>query len=71
MGVTVRAAHGSVRAQYAVARAACAVAGRGAAGAEELPRAAAGLLAALALAHHSPPAFDSALAELWERAQGQ
>ncbi|XP_035449064.2 proteasome activator complex subunit 4B isoform X2 [Spodoptera frugiperda] len=65
MGVVVRGVAGRIESQYAVVGTACALAGRGPPQPhDELPRAAAALLASLALAHHSSHAFDAALRHL-------
>ncbi|CAH0756348.1 unnamed protein product [Diatraea saccharalis] len=65
MGVIVRGVYGTVRTQHALIGAACGVAARGPLQPnDEMPRAAAGFLAGLALAYHSPAAFDHALDKL-------
>ena len=65
MGVIVRGVNGNTVTQYSMAGTACALAARGPPQPhDELPRAAAGLLASLALAHHSSAAFDTALTHL-------
>ncbi|KAL0869183.1 hypothetical protein ABMA27_007467 [Loxostege sticticalis] len=70
-GVTVRGVNGSVHPQQALIGTACAVTARGQPQPhDELPRAAAGFLAGLALAYHDPPAVDHALAVLARLAQG-
>ncbi|KAJ8723976.1 hypothetical protein PYW07_007956 [Mythimna separata] len=65
MGVIVRGVNGNTVTQYSMVATACALAARGPPQPhDELPRAAAGLLASLALAHHSAPAFNTALKHL-------
>ncbi|KAM3962486.1 LOW QUALITY PROTEIN: proteasome activator complex subunit 4 [Aphomia sociella] len=62
-GVLARGPTSSARGHQTLLRPACALAARGAQH-DELPRAAAGFLAALALHHHDDVAFDDALREL-------
>ncbi|CAH0400452.1 unnamed protein product [Chilo suppressalis] len=72
MGVTVRGVNGSVVTQHQLIGTACGVAARGPPQPnDEMPRAAAGFLAGLALAYHAPAAFERALAELEARATGR
>ncbi|XP_053613915.1 proteasome activator complex subunit 4B-like isoform X2 [Plodia interpunctella] len=61
LGVMMRGPGNYTGTLYRLARTACALAARGAPHNDELPRAAAAFLAALALAHHPPDAFDAAL----------
>lgn len=71
MGVIVRGACNGAAASYALVRCACGAAARGSPQPhDELPRAATGFLASLALALHHPPAFDTALTHLDELATG-
>nr|XP_049704771.1 proteasome activator complex subunit 4B isoform X2 [Helicoverpa armigera] len=72
MGVIVRGVNGNTETQYTLVATACALAARGPPQPhDELPRAAAGLLASLALALHSPAAFDVALRHLRAGADGR
>ncbi|XP_047537196.1 proteasome activator complex subunit 4-like [Vanessa atalanta] len=62
MGVIVRGVYGNTETQYELVTTACALASRGPPQPhEELPRAAGGFLASLALANHSCSAFNKAL----------
>jgi hypothetical protein len=71
MGVTVRGVNGSIETQQELVGTACAVAARGPPQPhDELPRAAAAYLAALALAHRTPQAFRHALLALRSLATG-
>lgn len=72
MGVIVRGVNGNTCTQYELVSTACALASRGPPQPhEELPRAAGGFLASLALLHHSYTAFDTALDVLETLANGR
>uniref|UniRef100_A0A2A4JML8 Proteasome activator complex subunit 4 C-terminal domain-containing protein n=1 Tax=Heliothis virescens TaxID=7102 RepID=A0A2A4JML8_HELVI len=72
MGVIVRGVNGNTETHYTLVATACALAARGPPQPhDELPRAAAGLLASLALAHHDTRAFDVALQHLSAGAEGR
>ncbi|XP_034834096.1 proteasome activator complex subunit 4-like isoform X1 [Maniola hyperantus] len=72
MGVIVRGVCGNTETQYELVSTACALAARGPPQPhEELPRAAGGFLASLALANHSYKAFDKALEVLESLAEGR
>ncbi|XP_075982496.1 proteasome activator complex subunit 4-like isoform X2 [Anticarsia gemmatalis] len=72
MGVIVRGVANNAATHYSLARVACGVAARGPPQPhDELPRAAAGLLASLALALHDPHAFDVAQQHLDALALGR
>ncbi|XP_039757771.1 proteasome activator complex subunit 4A-like isoform X2 [Pararge aegeria] len=72
MGVIVRGVSGNTETHYELVSTACALAARGPPQPhEELPRAAGGFLASLALANHSYKAFDKALEVLESLAEGR
>ncbi|CAG9565396.1 unnamed protein product [Danaus chrysippus] len=72
MGVTVRGVNCNTEVQYQLVNIACALASRGPPQPhEELPKAAGGFLASLALANHSYQAFDKALDVLESLADGR
>ncbi|CAH2094496.1 unnamed protein product [Euphydryas editha] len=72
MGIIVRGVYGNTETQYELVSTACALASRGPPQPhEELPRAAGGFLASLALANHSHSAFDKALQVLESIAEGR
>lgn len=71
-GIIVRGVHCNTLCQYRLAGTACGAGARGPPQThDELPRAAAGLLGGLALAHHPPEAFDAAQDTLDQLADGE